>query len=618
MRKNDSLNAFISAEEILACIRKLNNGKACGLDKIINEHIKISSDTFLPIYVKLFNQINDTGIFPRQWSVGSIHPIYKNKGSRDDPANYRPITILSCLGKLFTAVLNTRLNDYLEESFLLNENQAGFRKHYSTLDHIFSLHTLIEILKANKQNLFCCFIDFSSAFDSIWRAGLWQKLLQHNVNEKIFNVITNMFKDIKSCVSSMGNDSAFFGSFSGVRQGENLSPILFALYLNDLERVLERNTECGILINYANDEMVVILKVFLLLYADDTVVLGNNEKDLQIALNEFYDYCQTWKLKINISKTKIVVFGSKQINDFQFKLGDENVEITDRYKYLGVYFSQSRSFLNARKHIAEQAKKAMFLLYFRINNLNLPIDLQLKLFDHTVLPILTYGCEIWSFENTEILERVHTEFLRRIIKSRKSTPLYSLYAELGRYPLDITMKTRTIGFWNKLILGKDIKISRMLYDSLRIINKSGFKWFEYVKTILRSVGRNDIWMYQDNINTFSLNSAIKPILIDQFLQIWRSEMGKSNKGTNYNIIKDNISLENYFTSLPTNLYLNLVRFRTGNHKLPVETGRWNDTDHQERKCLLCTKDTIGDEFHYTLECPFFKTTTGPYPIAILY
>ena len=113
-------------------------------------------------------------------------------------------------------------------------------------------------------------------------------------------------------------------------------------------------------------------------------------------------------------------------------------------------------------------------------------------------------------------------------------------------------------------------------------------------------------MYQDNINTFSLNSAIKPILIDQFLQNWRSEMGKSSKGTNYNIIKDNISLENYFTSLPTNLYLNLVRFRTGNHKLPVETGRWNDTDHQERKCLLCTKDTVGDEFHYTLECPYFS------------
>ena len=119
---NYSLNAGITAEEILSSIRKLNNGKACGLDKIVNEHIKASSDMFLPIYFKLFNQILETGHFPNQWSTGCIHPIYKNKGDRENPANYRPITILSCLGKLFTAVLNSRLNDYLEESYLLKEN----------------------------------------------------------------------------------------------------------------------------------------------------------------------------------------------------------------------------------------------------------------------------------------------------------------------------------------------------------------------------------------------------------------------------------------------------------------------------------------------------------------
>ena len=161
-------------------------------------------------------------------------------------------------------------------------------------------------------------------------------------------------------------------------------------------------------------------------------MLGNTDRDLQIALNEFNNYCQTWKLKININKTKVVVFGARNTNAYQFKLGDAIVEITDKYKYLGIYFSQSRSFLNARKHIVEQAKKAMYLLFFRINNLNLPIDLQLKLFDHTVIPILMYGCEIWSFENTDMLERVHTEFMRKITKTRKSTPLYALYAELGR------------------------------------------------------------------------------------------------------------------------------------------------------------------------------------------
>ena len=96
----------------------MKNGKAPGLDMILNEYIKSTSSIFLPIYEKLFNAILDTGHFPEQWSTGCIHPIYKNKGDKDNVKNYRPITILSCLGKLFTSVLNSRLNDYLEESFV--------------------------------------------------------------------------------------------------------------------------------------------------------------------------------------------------------------------------------------------------------------------------------------------------------------------------------------------------------------------------------------------------------------------------------------------------------------------------------------------------------------------
>ena len=92
-----------------------------------------------------------TGTIPEIWSHGKIMPIYKNSGNSTDPNNYRPISILSCLGKLFTALLSERLNTFMEVDEILKENQAGFRKHYSTTDHIFSLYSLLEILKYEKK-----------------------------------------------------------------------------------------------------------------------------------------------------------------------------------------------------------------------------------------------------------------------------------------------------------------------------------------------------------------------------------------------------------------------------------------------------------------------------------
>ena len=178
--------------------------------------------------------------------------------------------------------------------------------------------------------------------------------------------------------------------------------MLFSIYLNDLEYYLMENPYAGVQINSDNDYVSILIRLVVLLYADDTVILASNDK--------FFDYCQTWKLRVNINETKVLIFGARRTNSYSFHLGDNVIEITNKYKYLGIYFSQSRSFLNARKHIVEQAKKAMHLLYCRINNLNLTVYLQLKLFDHTILPILTYACEMFSFENLDMLENVHTDF----------------------------------------------------------------------------------------------------------------------------------------------------------------------------------------------------------------
>ena len=143
-----------------ACIHNLKSHKAHGLDHIINEFLKNASPKMSIIFTKLFNLVLDTGIVPTEWVIGIIHPIYKNKGNRKDPHNYRGITILSCFGKLFTSILNERIRLFIEQDKILGKEQAGFQKHHSTIDHLFSLYGLIDILLSKRKRLYCAFLDF--------------------------------------------------------------------------------------------------------------------------------------------------------------------------------------------------------------------------------------------------------------------------------------------------------------------------------------------------------------------------------------------------------------------------------------------------------------------------
>ena len=146
-----------------------------------------------------------------------------------------------------------------------------------------------------------------------------------------------------------------------------------------------------------------------------------------------------------------------------------------------------------------KAKKAMHLLLKRIRTLNIPLDLQLKLFDHTIVPILLYGSEVWDFENTGLIEKLHNDFLHKITYLRKSTPIYILQAELGRYTLNNNIKLRMLNFWASLINGKQNKISYLLYKIMLKDTETGLyqhKWINFIRDILTSVGKYNLWLTQ--------------------------------------------------------------------------------------------------------------------------
>jgi hypothetical protein len=163
---------------------------------------------------------------------------------------------------------------------------------------------------------------------------------------------------------------------------------LFSIYLNDLENFLQGKNVKGTDTHLAIEDAHMYLKLLILLYADDTVIFSENEHDMQNALKYFKEYCNKWRLTVNVDKTKIVIFrkGRRRRHTI-FNLGNENIEILDEYKYLGIYFTRTGSFIKTKKYLAEQANKALFSLLRKINQLSLPFDIQIDLFEKTIKPI---------------------------------------------------------------------------------------------------------------------------------------------------------------------------------------------------------------------------------------
>ena len=466
------------------------------------------------------------------------------------------------------------------------------------------------------KKLYCAFIDYRKAFDSVDRILLWQKLLRTSIDGNMLVIIQNMYKNAKSCVRDGSNCSDFFPSNIGVRQGENLSPLLFSVFLNDLTEFMSHaynglNDVCNIShLLFDNDDIEVYFKLYLLLYADDTVIFAETAAELQSALNAMYLYCETWKLKVNTAKTNVVIFSkSRQSENIDFIYNNERLTVVDEFQYLGTIFSRKGNFGRNKARLVQQARKAMFYVLRKARKLSLPIDILLQLFDVMVAPILLYGAEVWGYEKNDISETLHLEFCKYIMKVKKCTPNYIVYGELGRVPMSVHINARMIGFWARIVNGKKEKISRTLYDilyQLDLCDVYHSKWLNCVKDILNKCGFINYWNDQFVPRNFNLLKKVKQYFNDSYVEYWKLQIFNAPKCTNYRMYKSEFGLEKYFTILPPNLMYNMCKFRCGSHKLPIEMGRFFSIDRSERICDLCNKEELGDEFHYLFNCTFFK------------
>ena len=328
----------------------------------------------------------------------------------------------------------------------------------ATADNIYVLHGLTTHLLNNNKQLYCSFIDFSKAFDYVVRDILWFKLIKYGVRGKMLDIIMSMYKNIKSRVKLDNKLSQEFSCMTGVRQGECLSPILFALYLNDLEQELITRGADGVDTG--------LLKLFLLLYADDIIIFSESASGLQNGLNILHDYCQKWKLTVNVDKSKVMVFrkGGRLAQNLVFMYGDINLEIVKKFNYLGIVFTPGGSFSEAQAILSGQALKAILPMNRYLNNfVHLKPSHILDLFDKLISPILNYGSEVWGYAKADNIERVHLQFCKKLLSVKQCTQNDFVYGELGRCSLQLTRYRNIIKYWLKILHCSEIKYVRIIY-----------------------------------------------------------------------------------------------------------------------------------------------------------
>lgn len=544
--------------------------------------------------MKYFRLCFDSGKIPKEWRKAIICPIYKGKGSEPRlPSSYRGISLLSCIYKLYSSVLNTRLRDYLEYKGTLAEEQNGFRKKRSCEEHIYILNSIIRNSLDNKKSIYAAFIDFKTAFDVVDRHMLLYKIIDAGVDGKLYFAIKEIYKLTEASVRINGEFTNWFTVNNGVRQGDTLSTTLFLIYINDLAKHLN-DLGLGIDINGR--------KLSTLFYADDIVLFTDNPHELQSLLDVVHDWCKRWKLAVNFKKSNVIHFRNKRTSrtEIQFKLGNNDVSYTASYKYLGIYMNEFLDYNYTAEQFASSAERALGSIINKYKRYpDMGYSTYTKLYENCVAPILDYSSGIWGYKTFSKIESLQNRAQRIFLGVHRFAPALGVEGDMGWLLRTNQRRLKMLQFWNRLVKMRDTRLTKKVF---RWEYSNGrHNWCSEVLDIFRKLNLEFIY---ENFMMCDIRRAEEQ-LRDLENTEWKESVLHKPKLRLYRQIKDSKGPD-YFTKINlTRMERSLLsQFRLGILPIEIETGRYRQKPVDERKCPFC-KVMVEDELHFLFDCPCY-------------
>ena len=457
--------------DITLAIKAVAN-KTPGPSKLKKPYISNLPPNIKKNITHLFNCCYAIGIYPDHFKQAEIIFIPK-AGATHDPKNYRPISLLNFLGKVFATLLNKRLVEHLEENGILKESQHGFRKKKSSTTLIAQLYERIAREKAGGKNTLVTMVlrDVRKAFDTVWHRGLIYKLMQTGIETPLLRILANFLHNRRARIRINNTLGNVFNLLAGVPQGDVLSPTLYLVMCNDYPPPTINQQSRNFCKQYADDFTQVIVSKF-----NTNIKPQHREihiRNVEAEINKLNEYEKLWKIKTNTDKFQIIHIGFWAAPDIT--INGTILRPTQEAKLLGMDFTYRNFFTKQVKSLKKNARGALSKLY-RFRYLNK--KLKLRLFKVMVLPLLTYPIiPLNALSNNKLydLQVVQNDAIRWICNEHWPTrcPLQQRHADLKLEYLRDRIKRLSEGVWVKI----NEENSQFWRDTLAIPTHTPHNWF---------------------------------------------------------------------------------------------------------------------------------------------
>ena len=551
-------------DELTVGIKKLGNG--CGLDGIPAAVIKMLPPSFLNCILEIMKGIFD-GPYPKEWEKQILHAVAKDGHTSLNP-KLRGIGIAVILARLYDIILNERFQKW----YVPNKEQAGFRKGHGCLLPLFSIFLLLHYTVKNKKEFCIGFMDYEKAFDYSNRSKIVSKMMDKGCGKKFTEAITKMFNSTTYIPSSNNKLFEEIATSYGVAQGRNSSTNLYSFSVSDMPSCTKKILHKDFIDPFNLAQL-----------ADDTAVLAEDLSLLSQKMKCLMDYSHLIHQVPNIPKTVYCHFSSNPITSPLHI--DKTIELSSidpikGQRYLGVKFLPTKDVskiiefnINGRSH-----NWSKFYAWLDVNEVT-PIEIKLSVLDNCLFNSIMYAVKVMGDISCveKKLRLSEQKALRSILKVKKGTCIDLLYHELKRPDIISRIKDLQFKFFEKL---KKLNEEEAVIKSiLNICNDTSF--VKYYKSLQYSYKENDV-----------KNREMKIINAESGMLQYYASIANAK-------VKSNI----YSNFADDRFRAAITRWRLSNHKLQIETGRYNGTPRENRKCYTC--NAVENEEHAVFVCPIF-------------